>query len=351
MEARKEIVREVVAGGMSVTKALAIAEVPRSSYYYIPSGRRKGKAPSSHTLQGNVSLNNNTVVEEINNILTEEFVDYGYERTTAELKNRGFRINKKKVYRLMKENSLLFPKLKRKPFGRSFVKYTVPLATRPFEVIEIDFKYIYIEGYRRHAYLITMLDVFSRTALVWELNLTMKASDAVRLVSKLMNEWLAPANLDPRKCSVKIRTDNGSQFIAEDFRSCLQQTGISNEYTRPGTPEQNAHIESFHNTLERLVCAKYSFDTVEMAEDILQQFFFVYNNKRIMKSILYMAPMVFLKQWSEGKIECKEEKRRIKYFLREKPTEKKSEGSSPDTFFLQSKDRNMFSNFINHYPI
>ena len=351
MAARKEIVRQVVAEGMVVSRALAIAEIPHSSYYYKSTGKRKGKAASTHTLKGNVPLENDLVVEEINNLLAEEFIDYGYERTTEELKSRGFKINKKKVYRLMKENDLLFPKVKRRPLSRSFVEFTVPLVTRPLEVVEIDFKYIYIEGYKRHAYLITMLDVFSRAALVWELNLTMKATDAVRLVDKLVNDWLWPRNLDLKKFSVRIRTDNGSQFIAEDFRKYLHQTGISNEYTHPGTPEQNAHIESFHNTLERLVCSKYCFNTVEMAEEVLERFFYAYNNKRIMKSILYMAPMVFLEQWSQGKIGCRKEKKRIKYFLREKPAEQNSEGLSSDTFFLQIKDSKIFNNFVNHLPV
>ena len=347
MAARKEIVCKVVSEGMSVSKAMAIAEVPRSSYYYRTNGKRRGKAPSTHTMKGDIMVENTAVVEEINSMLAEEFIDYGYERTTAELKNRGYQINKKKVYRLMKETSLLFPKFKIKASGRSFVKFTVPLVTKPFETIEIDFKYIYIEGLKRHAYLITMLDVFSRAALVWELNITMKASDAVRLVGKLIADWIP----EPKKLSVKIRTDNGSQFIAENFRNCLQKEGISNEYTHPGTPEQNAHIESFHNTLDRLVCSRYSFDTVQMAQEILDRFFFVYNQKRIMKSILYMAPMEFLKQWSEGKISSKKEKRKLKYFLREKPTEHKSGGLPPDTFFLQSKNSQIFSNFINHHSI
>src|SRR5690606_28350687 len=319
MAARKEIVSKTVSQGMPVSKALAIAEIPRSSYYYKSNGKRKGKTPSTHTQWNNLLVDNERVIDEINSILGKEFIDYGYERTASELKKRGFYINKKKVYRLMKENQLLFPKIKintgqrqyvdytiplpTRPLEvieldikyiyihglkrheylitmmyvctrnalkkdnkllcpkikintgqRQFVDYTIPLPPRPLEVIELDIKYIYIHGLKRHAYLITMLDVFSRTALVWELNRTMKAKDAVRLVGKLINEWLFPMHLDPHKLSVKIRTDNGSQFIAKTFKDSLQEARISNEYIRPATPQQNAHIESFHNTLSRLVC-------------------------------------------------------------------------------------------------
>lgn len=349
MAARKEIVSKVVAQGMSVTKALTIAEIPRSSYYYRSNGRPTGKAPSTHTRCGSLLVKNEVVVKEINDILGEEFIDYGYERTTEELKKRGFYINKKKVYRLMKMNQLLFPKIKINPGQRQFVDFTVPLPTRPLETIELDIKYIYIHGLKRHAYLITMLDVFSRTALVWELNLTMKAKDAVRLVGKLIKQWLFPMNLDPHKLSVRIRTDNGSQFIAKDFKKSLQEAKISNEYIRPATPQQNAHIESFHNTLSRLVCGKYYFEDVQEAQKVLERFFYTYNHKRIMKSILNMAPMEFLKTWSEGKIACEVGNRKVNYFLREKPTDLKSGSFPSDTFLFLNKDNQLFSKFINPY--
>lgn len=351
MAARKEIVSRAVAQGMPVTKALAIAEIPRSSYYYQPNGRRIGKAPSVYTRCGDLLVKNEIVVNEINNILGEEFIDYGYERTTEELKRRGFNINKKKVYRLMKENHLLFPQIKRKSCKRTFVDLTVPLAIRPLETVELDIKYIYIQGLKRHAYLITMLDVFSRTALVWELNMTMKAKDAVRLVHKLVSEWLYPMNLNPKKLSVKIRTDNGSQFIAKDFQNSLQQVQISNEYIKPATPQQNAHIESFHNTLSRLVCGKYGFEDVQEAREVLERFFYAYNNKRIMKAILNMTPTEFLQAWSKGKINCEIEGREVKYFLREKPTEKNSGSFPSDTFLFLNKNNHLLSNFINPQPI
>ena len=351
MAARKEIVSRAVVQGMPVKRALSVAEIPSSSYYYRSNGKRIGKAPSTHTQYGNLLVPNEAVVKEINEILSEEFIDYGYERTTQELKKRGFHINKKKVYRLMKENALLFPKVKGDFVKRKFVEFTVPLATKPLETIELDIKYIYIQGLKKHVYLITMLDVFSRTALVWELNYSMKAKDAIRLVGKLISQWLFPMNLDPQKLSVKIRTDNGSQFIAKAFKTSLEDAQINNEYIRPGTPQQNAHIESFHSTLSRLVCEKYYFEDVQEAQDVLKRFFKTYNSKRIMKAILNMAPLEFLQAWSEGRIAHVIKGREVKYFLREKATEQGSEGLPSDTFLSFSKNNQLLSNFINQQPI
>lgn len=115
----------------------------------------------------------------------------------------------------MKEHRLLFKPTQRSLGKRDYVEFTIPACSKPFEVIELDIKYIYIQGIKRHVYLITMLDVFSRAALVWDLSLSMKSNDAVNLINQLINDWLIPLNLDPRELNIKIRTDNGSQFIAK----------------------------------------------------------------------------------------------------------------------------------------
>lgn len=351
MAARKEIVRNMVAEGMSMDTALALAEIPRSSYYYKPTGKRKGKAPSSRTIKNGNWVEDSLVVEAIKKMLGQDFIDYGYIRTTAALKQQGYIINKKKVYRLMKEQNLLYKKTNAASSPKEYVELTVPLCSRPFEIIELDIKYIYIQGLRRHAYLITMLDVFSRAVLVWDLGWTMKAEIVVDLVNKLLKDWLIPLNADPRELSVKIRTDNGSQFIAKKFREHLLKSTISNEYIRPATPQQNGHIESFHNTLTRLVCHKYSFDDIYQAQEVLERFITVYNEKRIMKSILYMTPMKFLQKWAEGHIITETKNKRNNYFFREEPRVEKSLDSSSEDSFVHFKDIEKINRLNNHSPI
>lgn len=351
MAARKEIVRNIVMEGMPLTKALALAEVPKSSYYYKATGERKGKAPSTHTLQNGVWVGDDMVVQAIENLLVQDFIDYGYIRTTEALKQLGYRINKKKVYRLMKEHKLLFKPSQRSSGKRDYVEFTIPLCSRPFEVIELDIKYIYIQGLRRHSYLITLFDVFSRAALVWDLSLSMKSKDAVNLINQLIIDWLIPLNLDPRELNIKIRTDNGSQFIAKKFRDHLELVQIANEYIRPATPQQNGHIESFHNTLTKLVCNKYYFENIEEAKTTIKRFMEVYNNKRIMKSILYLPPLKFIQQWSEGKIICEVRNRRNQYLFRKKPSNQMSGDSSSESSFVQTEFNKFLNNFNNPVPI
>lgn len=105
-----------------------------------------------------------TVIEDIKNLLGEEFVDYGYLKTTVYLRDEmNYLINPKKVYRLMKENNLLY--VHRGIANRSkrqWVKELVPDPHEEFTYLEIDIKYIYIQGKHRNAQVLTVLDVFSR---------------------------------------------------------------------------------------------------------------------------------------------------------------------------------------------
>ncbi len=54
-------------------------------------------------------------------------------------------------------------------------------------------------------------------------------------------------------CSkLRLRTDNGNQYISHDFRRAVQALGISkHEFIWKNTPEQNWHVESFHKTLKK----------------------------------------------------------------------------------------------------
>lgn len=350
METRKQVVRKMVSLGMHTEKALMIASIARSTYYYKATGGKKGKRPTGFTLMNGTMVSDSEVIKAINEILEQEFIDYGYIRTTEALKAMGYQINKKKVYRLMKEQGLLYPKRYVKNHYKEYVTYSSPICTRPLELIEIDIKYIYIHGERRNAYLITMLDVFTRKALVWTLNWDMKTNRVIQLLNQLFTKWLIPLELNPKKVQVKIRTDNGSQFIAKLFRNHLNTAGIENEYIRPGTPQQNGHIEAFHSTLNKLVCKKYESDSISQARQTLTRFFDVYNNERIMKSILYKTPSEFYELWKNGLIKTEKINGKAKHFFRDRMSENQTSSSS-ESFnrqnkVIEQKNRNLTHSLI-----
>ena len=83
------------------------ADIPKSSFYYKVHPGERGMKASTHTLQGESMVENCEVVEEIRRVLGRDYCIYGYRIMTYELQSLGYLINKKKVYRLMKEHRLL----------------------------------------------------------------------------------------------------------------------------------------------------------------------------------------------------------------------------------------------------
>ena len=303
---------------MSVATACSIAQLPKSSYYYKSTGIRIGKLPSSHTLtRKGKSITNNQVVDQIKEMLSRPFIDYGYQRVTHELRSSGLIINPKKVYRLMKEHQLLYPTIRVNPLERKFVRFTVPRVSKPFQVVEIDIKYVYLQQERRNAYLLTLIDVATRYAPVWKLQYTMRAKDIAMALHELKNHPLVKAAFQGADIIIMIRTDNGPQFIAKLTLQAIKDLFFEKENIRKATPQQNGHIESFHSTVEKLVIQQYELNTLEEALAVFNQFYYTYNNKRIMKSILYQAPSRILSLWIDKKVEIRWVGYQNKFFFRE----------------------------------
>jgi len=325
----------------------------KSTYYYRPNGRPKGKCPSTHTLHQGKMVPNQVVVDEILKLIEPEYHDYGYQLSTDLLRQMDYRINKKKVYRLMDENNLLHPPIKKSaPLNRTFIKYTVPPLEGPFKTIEVDIKYVYIHQKNRNAFLVTFLCTFCRYAPVWDLQFSMKNDQIGELIYDLIYNPEVKRYLDNHKIKILIRTDNGPQFIARQLAAILKSLGIDHEFIRPGTPQQNAHIESFHNTVTRLVCNRHIFQDIEHAREIFKEFYHAYNQTRAMKSLLSYPPLKFLKLWESGIIGIqKNQKNKEIFIFREKPYPLHGLGSSPEDLFWANKNNIFKSSILNPLEI
>jgi hypothetical protein len=101
------------------------SNVPRSSCYYQRGDGLRGRKPSEVTLHADGGLiDNKNVLKDVESILQQEFCCYGYKNVWNELKQMGYVINHKKVYRLMKTHHLLFNR-RIGPTGvpRTFVRF------------------------------------------------------------------------------------------------------------------------------------------------------------------------------------------------------------------------------------
>jgi putative transposase len=151
---------------MTRDTALRICGVTKHQYYYVSNGRKQGLKPSQTTkFERNneiLEVNNDRVIEEMKNVHKDLDTDYGYHKMTSHLNIFGFIINHKKVYRLMKHTDLL--KEKQVKPSKNRVKYRKVFPEQPLEVLEMDIKFVWIEQFKRHAYVLTVIDTFTRAA-------------------------------------------------------------------------------------------------------------------------------------------------------------------------------------------
>jgi transposase InsO family protein len=258
-------------------------QLPRSLYYYTPSGGTKGIKPSTHTLKTDGSrVENELVIDDIKEILSGDFVCYGYRKVTVELQEKQYLINRKKVYRLMNQSNLLLGKVIKTQGKRQWVKHRKITAVKPMEYICLDIKYVWVEGEHRHYYMLTVIDVFTRKNLGWILQKSIRQIDVIRLLRKL--------DLKHSLKGVIVRNDNGSQFIAHKVRYFLRTSEASQEFTHVATPEENSYIEAYHSLFEREVVQRFEFSSYYEAMLTTAAYVKFYNNRRLHGSLGYKAP-------------------------------------------------------------
>lgn len=270
----------------STTDLCKWLSLPKSSYYYKPKLGKKGIKPSTLTYtKDGTWVSNEQVVQDITKILSEPFCAYGYEYVSRYLKEEEYSyiINKKKVYRLMDENNLLMGKVIKTQGKREFVKHRKICATRSMEYLCLDIKYIWVAGEKRHYYLLSIMDVYSRRILEWLFQKSIKQMDVINLFRSI--------NIQFGLKGVSIRNDNGSQFIANHVRSFLKKEKAMQEFTHIATPEENAYIESFHSILEATVLQRDEFASYYEARQAIKAFMEHYNYKRKHRSLGFKTPM------------------------------------------------------------
>lgn len=292
--------------GLKRDSALAIAGVSKHQYYYRPKPGHRGRKRAHFTIK-TVSeevhvFTDQELIEQMQTIQKDPDTDYGYHKMTYSLRILGFHVNHKKVYRLMRAGHLL--KIKHPKEAKTFVKYRKVLPMAPLEVLEMDIKFVWIEEHRRHAYVFTVIDTFTRATLYWQVAYQFKQGQVVRAWEFIIENYLQPFDCLSKNIHIEIRNDNDSRFAAKAVQRFFIENNLNQVFTHPYTPQENGHIESFHAILSNML-SRYTFWSMEQLDECLAAFYEKYNYKRLHSSTAYIPPMVFWKCWQDGNIETK----------------------------------------------
>ena len=152
--------------------------------------------------------------------------------------------------------------------------------TKPHEHWHIDISYVNLAG--TFYYLTTILDGYSRYIVHWEIRTSMTQQDEMVILQRALEKF--PGE------SPRIITDNGSQFIAKDFKEFIRLCGLTHVRTSPYYPQSNGKLERFNGTIKTECIRPSTPLSLEDALRIVARYVEHYNQVRLHSAIGYLAP-------------------------------------------------------------
>lgn len=278
-------------GEYPLSSVLAVLELPRSTWYYHCNQRTGYTKKYAH-------------LQEPLEAIAREHPEYGYRRTTVELREgHGYHVNHKVVQRLHREWDLPLIRGTRPPKPSGIRKVITAAGDRinlvapqesiePFEVVYTDFTELVYANGQRKAYLIPIIDHDSKLVLGWAVG--------ERAVTELALEAWGEARQTFITQGVNLREvivhhDQDPVFTGYGWTSrLLLKDHARVSYALNGArdnPQMESFIGRFKTENASLLLEARTLDELET---VVAERMGYYNNSRRHSSLGYQAPMVYI---------------------------------------------------------
>jgi putative transposase len=214
--------------------------------------------------------------------LALQYGRYGYRRITALLREAGWRVNKKRVERIWRQEGLKIPQ-KQPKRGRLWLNDGSCIRLRPEHRNHV-WSYDFVEDRThdgRKFRMLNLIDEFTRECLAIRVSRKLKAVDVIEVLSDLFILRGVPAH---------IRSDNGPEFVAKAVRDWVSAVGAKTAYIEPGSPWENGYCESFNSKLRDELLKGEIFYTLKEAKIVIESWRRHYNTARPHSSLGYKPP-------------------------------------------------------------
>jgi putative transposase len=245
---------------ISISKQLKLLALNTSSFYY--RGRKRSE-----------SIHDKELKDEICKMYEEQAS--GYRVMHGRLQLEGYTVGEKVVRRLMKTLKLVGPYPKRNLSKRNSEHKTYPYLLRNLPITHIDQVWAtditYINMEKGTAYLLAIIDLYSRKILSWRISNTMSTEFCIEALEEAL-EIYGPPEI--------FNTDQGSQFTSDKFTRILLDKDIKISMDGKGRALDNIFIERLWRTIKYDFIFPNDIRTMINLKKGISWFIDYYNRKR-----------------------------------------------------------------------
>jgi putative transposase len=214
--------------------------------------------------------------------LSSKYGRYGYKLITALLKQDGWSLNRKVVYRIWREEGLKVPS--REPRrGRLWKNDGSCVRKRPKHKNHVwSYDFVHDRTHDNRSFkILTVIDEFSSESLATE---PMRRFTSIDVIEELTNLFILYGRPE------HIRSDNGPEFTSKAIRKWLENLKIGPLFIEPWSPWENGYNESFNGKLRDELLNGEIFYTLAEAWIIIERWRIHYNTIRPHTSLGYRPP-------------------------------------------------------------
>ena len=258
---------------------MKISGIARSTYYYHLKRSEKEKYAEEKSA--------------ITKIFQENKGRYGYRRIELSLRDKGYFLNHKTVYKLMKSLNLKGKRRKNEKY-HSYKGEVGKIADnllardfhaeKPFEKIVTDVSQFNVADEK--VYLSPVMDLFNREIIAYSISKSPNMEQIREMLNRLFEKI-------PKEARPIFHSDQGWQYQHESYQRQLKEHNIIQSMSRKGNCMDNGAMENFFGRLKVEMIYGEKFETADEFIRCLEKYIDYYNNERISLKLKGMSPVQY----------------------------------------------------------
>lgn len=249
-----------------------------------------GQHRSTQRLEAPVPPDDEAELREFLRAFAKRRPRWGWRRAAKELRRNGWEVNTKRVRRLWRDEGLQVPtKSRKKRLSGVGANVGAMSLIAPNALWAMDFQFDHtIDG--RQVKMFNIIDEYTRECLDIRVDHSITADDVVAVLDRLALERGRPPAF--------VRFDNGPEFVSIVVAEWCASKGTQCVFIDPGSPWQNAWIESFNSRLRDELLNLWQFDSLLEARVLIGDWRIDYNQNRPHSAHGDLTPTEFATAWT-----------------------------------------------------